>query len=250
LNPNWTYLWTFGDGTNSNQYGLAGHQYATNGCFDVTLQITTPQGCISDTTQLDAVCIYPEPIAAFTMDDPVISSLTPEVQFFNSSLNADTYFWDFGDGTSSITANPYHLFPSDPATYVIVLTASNQIGCQDTAALTVTVWQDLAIYVPNTFTPDDDEYNQTFKPVLTEGFKKDSYHLMIFNRWGQVVFESSDVEYGWDGSYDFYELGTTKKNNYFKEMISPAGTYTWKIEISELQSGETRKFLGHVNLIR
>jgi gliding motility-associated-like protein len=250
LNPNWTYLWTFGDGTNSNQYGLAGHQYVTNGCFDVTLQITTPQGCISDTTQLDAVCIYPEPIAAFTMDDPVISSLTPEVQFFNSSLYADTYFWDFGDGTSSITANPYHLFPSDPATYVIVLTASNQIGCQDTAALTVTVWQDLAIYVPNTFTPDDDEYNQTFKPVLTEGFKKDSYHLMIFNRWGQVVFESSDVEYGWDGSYDFYELGTTKKNNYFKEMISPAGTYTWKIEISELQSGETRKFLGHVNLIR
>ena len=238
LNPNWSYLWAFGDGTISNQYGLAGHQYVTNGCFDVSLQISTPEGCIADTTQLNAICIYPEPIAAFSMDNPVISSLTPEVQFFNSSLYADTYFWDFGDGTSSITENPNHLFPTDPATYVIVLTASNQIGCQDTAAMTVTIWQDLAIYVPNTFTPDGNEYNQTFKPILTEGFKKDSYHLIIFNRWGEVVFESFDVEYGWDGYY-----GT-------KSKISQDGTYTWKIEIIELQSGETRRFLGHVNLIR
>ena len=238
LNPSWSYSWAFGDGTSSNQYGLAGHQYVSNGCFDVTLQISTPQGCSSDLTQLDAVCVYPEPIAAFTMEDPVISSLSPEVQFFNSSLFADTYFWDFGDGTNSITENPNHLFPSDPATYVIVLTASNQIGCQDTATMNVTVWQDLTIYVPNTFTPNGDEYNQTFKPILTEGFKKDSYHLMIFNRWGEVVFESNDYNVGWDGSYSK------------KAYKSQDGTYTWKIEITELQSGETRRFLGHVNLIR
>ena len=245
LNPNWAYLWNFGDGATSNQYGLAGHQFVTNGCFDINLQISTPEGCVSDTTLLDALCIYPEPIAAFTMDDPIVSSLTPEVQFFNSSLYADSYLWEFSDGTTSQTENPNHLFPSDPATYVIVLTASNNVGCQDTAALSVTIWQDLAIYVPNTFTPDGDEYNQTFKPVLTEGFKKDSYHMTIFNRWGEIVFESKDLEYGWDGRFG-------KPDNTFNPVALKCqdGTYTWKIEVTELQSGEVRKFIGHVNLIR
>ena len=239
LNPNWSYLWTFGDGTFSNQYGLAGHQYVTNGCFDINLQISTPEGCVSDTTQLDAVCIYPEPIAAFTMDDPVVSSLTPEVQFFNSSLFADSYLWEFGDGTTSQSENPNHLFPSDPATYVIVLTASNNVGCQDTAALSVTIWQDLAIYVPNTFTPNnDDDFNQNFFPVLTEGFDKEHYHLLIFDRWGELIFESFDYTIGWDGTYG---------PNGIQCQI---GTYTWKILVDELQSGDTRKFLGHVNLIR
>jgi gliding motility-associated-like protein len=238
LNPNWSSLWTFGDGTTSNQYGLAGHQYVTNGCFDVNLQISTPEGCVSDTTQLAAVCVYPQPIAAFTTDDPLVSSLTPEVQFVNSSLFADAYLWEFGDATTSQTENPNHLFPSDPATYVIILTASNNVGCQDTAALSVTIWQDLTIYVPNTFTPDGDDFNQTFKPILTEGFKKDSYKLMIFNRWGQVVFVSEDYNIGWDGTY-----GSNGNK-------SQDGTYTWKIEITELQSGEIRRFLGHVNLIR
>jgi gliding motility-associated-like protein len=245
LNPSWSYFWTFGDGATSNQFGLAGHQFIASGCFDISLQISTPEGCVSDTTQFDAVCVYPEPIAAFTMDDPVVSSLTPEVQFFNSSLFADSYLWEFGDGTTSQTENPNHLFPSDPATYVIILTASNNVGCQDTAALSVTIWQDLAIYVPNTFTPDEDEYNQTFKPVLTEGFKKDSYHMTIFNRWGEVVFESKDLAYGWDGS-----LGNPDDLNGLGILKCQDGTYTWKIEVTELQSGEVRKFLGHVNLIR
>ena len=245
LNPNWSYLWNFGDGATSNQYGLAGHQFVTNGCFDINLQISTPEGCVSDTTLLDAVCIYPEPIAAFTMDDAVVSSLTPEVQFFNSSLYADSYLWEFGDGTTSQTENPTHLFPADPATYVIILTASNNVGCQDTAALSVTVWQDLAIYVPNTFTPDGDEHNQNFFPILTEGFDKEHYHLLIFDRWGELIFESFDYTVGWDGTY-----GTHYLNGAPYGIPCQIGTYTWKILVDELQSGDTRKFIGHVNLIR
>jgi gliding motility-associated-like protein len=184
------------------------------------------------------------------MDDPIVSSLTPEVQFFNSSLFADSYLWEFGDGTTSQTENPSHLFPSDPATYVIILTASNNVGCQDTAALSVTIWQDLAIYVPNTFTPNDDEYNRYFQPVLTDGFKKESYHMTIFNRWGEIVFESYDLEYGWDGSYNWNPHEICDKDIHRREVTCQDGTYTWKIEVTELQSGEVRKFIGHVNLIR
>jgi gliding motility-associated-like protein len=250
LNPTWQYQWDFGDGTTSNQFGLAGHQFVTNGCFDVSLVVTTPEGCTSNSTQLSAVCIYPEPVASFSIDDAVISSLAPEVTFFNTSIHADSYFWDFGDNTTSITQNPTHLYPSDPATYVIVLTASNFIGCQDTAALTVTVFQDLSIYVPNTFTPDGNEYNQSFQPILSEGFKKETYHLTIFDRWGAVVFESKDYRFGWDGTYKFNEHFPVKNGFIFKDIICPDGTYIWKISIEVLQTGEIKEFLGHVNLIR
>jgi gliding motility-associated-like protein len=250
LNPTWDYQWNFGDGASSNQFGLAGHQFVTNGCFDVSLIVTTPEGCTSNSTQLSAVCIYPEPIASFSIDDAVISSLAPDVTFFNTSVHADTYLWDFGDNTTSITQNPTHLYPSDPATYVIILTASNFIGCQNTAALTVTVFQDLAIYVPNTFTPDGNEYNQSFLPILTEGFKKETYHLTIFNRWGAVVFESKDYRFGWDGTYKFSEHGPVKNGFVFKDIICPDGTYIWKISVEVLQTGEIKEFIGHVNLIR
>jgi gliding motility-associated-like protein len=243
LNPTWQYNWDFGDGASSNQFGLAGHQFVTNGCFDVSLIVTTPEGCTSNSTQLSAVCIYPEPMASFSIDDAVISSLAPDVTFFNTSVHADTYLWDFGDNTTSITQNPTHLYPSDPATYVIILTASNLIGCQDTAALTVTVFQDLAIYVPNTFTPDGDEFNHVFNPVLTEGFKKESYHLSIFDRWGELIFESKDYRFGWDGTY-------YKTQNRRKVTDCQTDTYIWKISIEVLQNGETKEFMGHVNLIR
>ena len=249
LNPSWQYHWDFGDGSSSNQYGLAGHQFITNGCFDVSLVVTTSAGCTSNSTHLSSVCIYPEPVAIFSINNAVINSYDPEVNFLNTSVYADNYYWNFGDNTSSITENPVHLYPTDPATYVIILTASNQMGCQDTAVLTVTVLQDLLIYVPNTFTPDGDQYNQTFKPILSAGFKIDSYHLTIFNRWGEIVFESYNFEEGWDGYNLAYGLIDNRPGIIAPEE-SQIGTYTWKIEVTELQSGETKRFLGHVNLIR
>jgi hypothetical protein len=75
--------------------------------------------------------------------------------------------------------------------------------------------------------------------------------MTIFNRWGEIVFESYDLEYGWDGTYPYNQTENGQELKLFcKEMLSPIGTYTWKIEVTELQSGETRRFLGHVNLIR
>ena len=251
LNTNWSYNWDFGDGTTSTQYGIAGNLFNTNGCFDIGLTITTPDGCVSNTIQNGAVCIYPEPVAAFSMNNTVISSLNPEVIFYNSSINADNYYWNFGDNSSSIVEEPVHNYSDGPATYTIILTASNQIGCVDSAVMNVTIFQDLTIYVPNTFTPNQDEYNNVFLPILTEGFKKDSYHLTIYNRWGEIVFESYDSEVGWDGSY--YGIPTRRfifpSDRKSTQEICQDGTYTWLIEIQELQSAEVRKFIGHVNLL-
>jgi gliding motility-associated-like protein len=92
--------------------------------------------------------------------------------------------------------------------------------------------------VPNTFTPNDDEKNQTFYPVLSQGMKRTYMEFYIYNRWGELVFESHDPSYGWDGTYGPDALDC------------PIGTYTWKLKLETLQTQEILNFHGHVNLIR
>ena len=104
--------------------------------------------------------------------------------------------------------------------------------------MTIVILKDVGVYVPNSFTPDGDEYNHTFYPVLTEGFKKSSYHMSIYNRWGELVFETYDLSFGWNGTF-------SKNGNQCQ-----TGVYTWVIDVTELKSAENRKFTGHLNLIR
>jgi gliding motility-associated-like protein len=120
----------------------------------------------------------------------------------------------------------------------VALTAFNQVGCSDTAWIRINVTEDLIFYVPNTFTPNDDEKNQEFKPILSQGFKPGTYLLRIFNRWGELIFESKDQEVGWDGSY-----GPNSIN-------SEIGTYTWVLTFQVLQTQGDKEIVGHVNLIR
>ena len=237
-NLSWDYLWDFGNGVTTTQVGSTGYQFATPGCYDISLTVTNQQQCSSSVLLTSAVCIFEEAIADFSVSDLVLSSLEPIVQFYNLSMNASSYAWDFGDGTTSLAVNPTHVYSFEPASYLIVLTAFNEIGCIDTATLTITVWEDFALYVPNTFTPNDDEKNQVFLPIISGGYKRDSYHLMIFDRWGELVFESMDPNVGWDGFFGFHH------------QVCQDGTYTWKISLEVLQSQEVQTFVGHVNLLR
>ena len=96
--------------------------------------------------------------------------------------------------------------------------------------------------MPNTFSPDDDTYNQTFDPVFTSGFDPYNYHLTIFNRWGEIVFESYNHEIGWNGTYGGVSGGAV--------FNCQDGTYTWKIKFKARTNGEQIIEIGHVNLIR
>jgi len=160
------------------------------------------------------------------------------VSFYNNSINANSFEWEFGDGTNSFAENPTHSYPEDAASYLVTLVAYNEISCTDSVTMTIVILKDVGLHVPNSFTPDGDEYNHTFYPILTEGFKKDSYHMSIFDRWGELVFESYDPSFGWNGTFG--------KNG----IQCQIGTYTWVIEVIELQSAENRKYSGHLNLIR
>ncbi|MCF8201563.1 MAG: gliding motility-associated C-terminal domain-containing protein [Crocinitomicaceae bacterium] len=238
LNQGWTYLWDFGNGQTSPQVGTTNTQFNQIGCYDLSLSVSNAAGCTAQTTYTDGVCIFANPVASFEASDYILDSNQPLVSLTNNSLNAVSYTWDFGDGEASFATDPQHMYPNAVATYTIQLVAFNEVNCTDTSSITISVVEDLSLYVPNSFTPNNDENNQQFLPVLSAGFKSNTYHLLIFNRWGDLVFESRDPEVGWDG-YEGYSLKPCQD-----------GTYTWKISVVISASQETKVFTGHVNLLR
>jgi gliding motility-associated-like protein len=175
--------------------------------------------------------------ANFYFSPGVISLLDPTVHFVNASSNATAYLWDFdSENAQSTEASPEFVFPSHIRTYQVKLIASNDEGCMDSITKILTVKDELIHYVPNAFTPDGDEFNQTFKPVFTSGFDPQNYSLYIYNRWGEILFESRDATVGWDGVYQ-------------GELV-PEGTYTWNIKVKQFHSDAFETFSGHVVLIR
>jgi gliding motility-associated-like protein len=118
------------------------------------------------------------------------------------------------------------------------MTAMNEVGCSDTAYVSIHVEENLIYYVPNTFTPNDDEKNQFFQPIISQGYKPGTYWFRIYNRWGELIFESRDQAIGWDGGY-----GPNSVN-------CQSGTYTWVLNFQVLQTQEDKEFVGHVNLIK
>ena len=235
-NPNWNYLWDFGNGETVEQIGSIGYQFDEAGCYDVSLTVTNNQGCSNTETYLNIACVFESPTAIFNADPINQSVVEPLVNFYNFSQNATSYEWNFGDGTYSFAENTNHSFPGESIDYLVVLTAFNEVGCSDTAAIYIHVG--FILYVPNSFTPNDDERNHDFLPIITAGYKLGTYRLNIYNRWGENIFESYDPNVGWDGTYG--QSG----------IDCEIGTYTYVIELEVLQNQEIKKFIGHVNLIR
>lgn len=228
--------WNISDG-NSVQGCNTNYTFENDGCYDITLVSTSALGCVYDTTFTSAVCVFPLPNAAFSPTPQYISESTPVSQMHNNSTGAETYSWNFGDGTGSNEFAPDHIFPEAVGNYDIVLTAVSDHGCVDTAHAWIYVEEDLIYYVPNTFTPDGDGHNETFKPVLTSGFDPSFYHFSIYNRWGEVVYESEDIEGGWDGE--------------FRGATAQDGTYTWKIEFrTTIHRQVDNTITGHVNILK
>ncbi|MCC6700727.1 MAG: hypothetical protein IT221_04340, partial [Fluviicola sp.] len=159
-------VWSFGDGSTSSQIGSVNHQYSGNGCFNVTLTSTSIDGCTASLTKPNYICLTAYADAEFTVDNPTHSIVNPIFQMINSSSNATIYSWEFGDGTTSSATNPSHEFPAQPGSFVIMLAANNVGNCPDTAYVTVVIVDELIFHVPNSFTPDGDEYNNMFEPVF------------------------------------------------------------------------------------
>jgi subtilisin-like proprotein convertase family protein len=235
-------VWTISNGTVLTGCETVPVTFSQGGCYDVTLTTTSILGCTASFTANNLVCVEDYPIASFTPSSNELSTLNTEVYFDNTTTGASTYSWTFGvDDDGSTVENPIYTFPNDvTGQYEVILIATSPLGCTDTATTIIQVYEELLFYVPNTFTPDIDIHNPVFLPIFTSGFDPYNYNLMIFNRWGEVIFESNDPEVGWNGSYG---------NNGEIEMVQD-GVYTWKIEFKVTRNDERKRVVGHVNLIR
>lgn len=240
--PSENCTWTIENNLAPAGCGTITTTFEQAGCFDVTLELTSVEGCVNSWTESDYICVEALPDASFDYSPYEITTLNTNVSFTNTSDNATDYIWYFGDNSPvSTDVDPEHLYPEDVASsYMVTLIALTPYGCSDTTYQYVQVKEELIYYIPNTFTPDGDFVNQTFQPIFTSGFDPYDFNMKIFNRWGEIVYETNDAEIGWDGSYGSgSEIGMCQD-----------GVYTWKIEF-KVRDGDERMIIhGHVNLIR
>ncbi len=177
------------------------------------------------------VFVYPDPIARFTARQ--INFLALEVVTENNSEgHNNTYEWDFGDGTPPVfDFIPTHIY-TQPGKYTITLIATNQFECTDTIRRNIDVKRDYLLYIPNAFSPNNDLLNDKFQ-VVAEGII--GYEISIFNRWGQIVYFSEDINKPWDGN--------------FNGNPAPIGSYRYLIRVF-LPREQIEVRQGNVNLIR
>lgn len=232
-----TTLWNFGDGSVSSGDTVS-HLYNSAGTFDVTLTVTSTLaagGCTNSLTKPNYITIHPNPIADFYMVDNPGSMLNPTVNFYDQSyFNITSWAWDIGGLDSSTTQNPIYVFPEDTGNYPILLTVTDDNGCKDTTLRFLKIKGDFGIYVPNAFTPDNDNINEGFAPNGF-GISDRNYTFLIFDRWGEIIFESHTKFEPWNGKYK----GTLVKND----------VYVWKLDVEDL-NGKKHSLTGHVTLIR
>ena len=235
-------VWSISNGTVLTSCNTVMATFSQPGCFDVTLTTTATNGCVNSFTALNMICVEGPPLISFTTSGNNISSIDTEVMFYNNSVGAIQYLWNFGDlsATSNIE-NPTHLYAEEAGTYPVYLVATSTLGCVDTVFSVIQVTEELLFFVPNTFSPNYDDFNPIFKPIFTSGFDPMSYTMLISNRWGEVIFETHNTDVGWTGSYGV--------NGGEIKMVQD-GTYTWKIEFKANKNDERKMFVGHVNIIR
>jgi gliding motility-associated-like protein len=234
-----SYQWTYSDGASANNATI-------NRCFEnntgqtnfygVNLIVTTDNGCKDTANANDYIQVYHNPIADFDFAPYDADIVHSTIEFDNLSQYANSYLWNFDYFETSTLYEPTIQFPDIAGEYTTRLIAYTVEGCVDTAYALVPIKDVLIFYVPNTFTPDDDDYNEVFKPVFYSGFDPYDFNLLIFNRWGEIVFESNDSNIGWNGTY----------NN----SLVQDGTFTWKITFKRSDSDKHQVAVGHVNVIR
>jgi gliding motility-associated-like protein len=236
INTNATYSWYIDDVFAGNT-DILDYTFIESGCYDIQLLIDEPNSCATDVTNSDFVCVSPGPVASFYTSPNTLAINNQLVSFQNTSSNADSFIWDFGNGSTSTQINPETNINIINETLTVTLTAFSGDNCESTASITFEM-PESDLYVPNSFTPDADEHNQSWGPVFLSGFDKFNFELLVFNRWGETVWESRDADGRWDGKYSN------------KQLTCPEGIYTWKITYKKKNSDDRTVRTGHITLIR
>ncbi len=211
------FVWNI-DGTTSSDSNTT-HTFINPGIYPITLTTTNKSICVDELTKNNFIVVNEVPDADFDADPPETILEEGVINFINNSSSQDimTYLWYFGDNDSSTLQNPEHQYISEGQYEVILITTTSN-GCYSEATNFVTIHPDFAVYPPNAFTPNGDGENDTF---IIKSTGINSYYIRIFSRWGEIVFESDDINEHWDGSYNgkIVEPGTYVYNINYRSMI-------------------------------
>lgn len=234
----YSYSWNFGDeNNNSNLSNSANpsHTYTDDGNYSITLIAKSDSGCINSLTANNLIIVYKNPESKFISDPEIIDILNPNVNFTNLSLDANEYYWYFGDGDSSTEENAKHTYKPIVGEYIIKLVSVSEMGCKDSIFGKVKVKDHLTFYAPNAFTPDGDGINDTWQ-IKGNGIDESNFELLIFNRWGEIVFNTNNLSDSWDGKI--------KKNK-----IGEIGSYTWVANFKDYTGLQHQK-TGTISIIK
>lgn len=226
------FFWDFGDGSTSMEVNPV-HLYNDTGTYTISLMAIDPNTCNLRDSTTRTIQVRPKPTAAFTTSPIPAAYNTPTV-FINNSTGADHFIWLFGDGDSTMknTADTAMHQYQQTNTFNACLIAFNQFGCTDTVCHPVDALINPLLDVPNAFTPGRFGQNSM---VRVTGFGISGMNWKIYNRWGQVVFQSNNPNYGWDGNY--------------KGVPQPMDVYAYTLEANFFDGKKTTR-KGDITLIR
>lgn len=225
------FTWRFGDGVSvDDNRPVVTHLYPNLGTYRIWLIARDSTTCNKiDSTSFD-ITVHPNPTADFSFA-PVPPLPNSPIFFTNNSSGATSYSWNFGDEETSTDVNPKHLF-NETRQFDVCLTAISPAGCRDTICKPVEAKVNPLLDVPNAFTPGRFGENSVIR-VTGYGIK----HLdwRIYNRWGQLIYSTTDRHEGWDGT--------------FKGKLQPMDVYTYTLDVIFSDDKKLRK-TGDITLIR
>ncbi|MGB3947422.1 MAG: PKD domain-containing protein [Bacteroidia bacterium] len=240
---NVAYLWNWGDNTMPDTTLNPGHCFVNNNApsmvyYNVSLTVVSDSGCATIHTKNNYIAVQPQPDIAFSVLPSLASIVNSTVEIADSTIGATLWEWNFGDDSTHtdtlvVTDSLFHTY-ADTGSYNVTLIATSALGCKDTAYRNVYIAPDVTIYIPSGFSPNGDGKNEIFVPV---GIAINKFEMSIYNRWGNFVFYTDDINEGWDGKF---------KNG---GALAQEDTYVYVIRIVD---GNKKKhyFRGAITLVR
>lgn len=207
--------------------------------YSANVTITSVYGCVYTGSFNNIVTYNPEPVADFTFSNNPVTFFETSVLLSDRS-SADVIGWSWYSPysyptTSNLENTTFTFTEGEIGQYPVTLTVVSEWGCIDTVTYILNVVQDILLYAPTAFTPDGDEHNQNWG-VVVSGIDVNDFDLYIFNRWGEIIWESHDPSTQWDGTY--------------KGVIVQSGTYVWTVSFGDLLNDARYEFNGTVNILR
>lgn len=222
--------WSFGDGGSATGANPS-HVYEM-GVYTVRLDVVTAEGCADHLTKNGYIQAYEKPDALFAADPQVADIIDPNITFTNLAQGVTSSDFTFYPFNQTVNGMQVRFEYPDTGTYPVTQIVTTEYGCTDTISSTVKVEPHYTFYIPDAFTPGNDDINEVWIP---QGESIMTFEMTIYNRWDQEIFYSSSLDYGWDGT--------------FKGKKVPQGTYIYYINLYDIL-GEPHKYRGTFKLIR